>query len=42
MGGDKVGMEFAVTYKMVRKHVLDEAILEWRPKGSEGCGYLGE
>lgn len=37
-GGDKVGMEFAITYNMVRKHVF-EMILEQSSKGNEGWSH---
>lgn len=37
--GDKVGMEFAITYNMVRKHVFD-MILEQSPKGNEGWSHV--
>lgn len=38
-GGDKVGMEFAITYNMVRKHGF-KVILEQSPKGNEGYSHV--
>lgn len=38
-GGEKVGIEFAITYNMVKKHAF-EMILEQSPKGNEGWNHV--